>query len=117
MEAFRTTPPLELGGVTLTRVADYGTHEVRELPTNRKTADLPQPSGNLVMFFGEHADCRIRFAVRPSGTEPKIKFYLFAEPHGPAGTAVAEHKARTEARLESLVQALGCWVEPRITAT
>ena len=116
MHAFRTTPPLELGGVTLTRVADYGTHEIRQLPSNSKTADLAQPQGDLVMFFGEHADCRIRFAVRPSGTEPKIKFYLFAEPHGPAGTSVADHKARTDARLEALVQALGRWVEPHITA-
>ncbi len=116
MDAFRTSPPLELGGVTLTRVTDYSTHEIRELPSNSKAAELPQPSGNLVMFFGEHADCRIRFAVRPSGTEPKIKFYLFAEPHGPAGSSVDEHRARTDARLDALEQALGRWVEPRITA-
>lgn len=116
MEAFRKSPPTELGGVKLTAVHDYSKHEIRSLPGNSKTADLPQPSGNLVIFFGTHEDCRIRFAVRPSGTEPKIKFYLFAEPHGPAGNDVAGAKARTDARVDAFEKALGQWVEPHITA-
>lgn len=116
IEAFRKSPPLELGGVKLTEVYDYGKHEIRSLPSNSKTAELLHPQGNLVIFFGQHADCRIRFAVRPSGTEPKIKFYLFAEPNEPAGTAVSAHKSRTDARLDAFEKALGQWVEPHITA-
>ncbi len=116
IEAFRKTPPQELGGVKLTEVHDYGKHEIRTLPSNTRSAALPHPQGNLVIFFAQHADCRIRFAVRPSGTEPKIKFYLFAEPNGPAGASVAEHKARTDARLDAFEKALGQWVEPHITA-
>ena len=116
MDAFRKAPPTELGGVKLTEVHDYSKHEIRSLTTNSKTADLPNPSGNLVIFFGTHKDCRIRFAVRPSGTEPKIKFYLFAEPHGPAGNDVVAAKARTDARVDQFEKALGQWVEPHITA-
>jgi phosphoglucomutase/phosphomannomutase len=114
MKILRTTPPTELGGVTLTSVSDYGNHEVRDLRSNTKSADLPQPRGNLLIFHGTHDDCRIRFAARPSGTEPKIKFYLFAEPHDPAGDDVDGHRARTEARLDEFEAALGSWIEPKL---
>lgn len=114
METLRTSPPDELGGVKLTSVSDYGRHEVRELPSGVRAEALPQPQGNLLIFHGTHDDCRIRFAVRPSGTEPKIKFYLFAEPHGPAGDDVAAHRSRTEARLDEFETALASWVEPKL---
>lgn len=114
MDTLRTAPPEELGGVTLTSVSDYGKHQVRDLPSGTKSADLPQPQGNLLIFHGTHDDCRIRFAARPSGTEPKIKFYLFAEPHGPAGDDVAGHRACTEARLDEFEAALGSWIEPKL---
>lgn len=112
MEALRSSPPQELGGVTLTRVDDYGRHEVRQLPDNVKSEELPKPQGNLLIFHGTHADCRIRFAARPSGTEPKIKFYLFAEPHGPAGDKVQEARQTTDARLAAFEKALAGWIEP-----
>jgi phosphoglucomutase len=114
METLRTSPPEHLGGVTLTSVSDYGQHETRELPAGTKSEDLPQPQGNLLIFHGTHDDCRIRFAARPSGTEPKIKFYLFAEPHEPSGDNVAEHRARTEARLDQFEAALASWIEPKL---
>ncbi|NQV22867.1 MAG: phospho-sugar mutase [Rhodopirellula sp.] len=114
METLRTSPPEELGGVTLTSVSDYGQHKTRELPSGTKSSALPQPKGNLLIFHGTHDDCRIRFAVRPSGTEPKIKFYLFAEPHGPAGDDVAGQRACTEARLDEFEAALGRWIEPKL---
>jgi len=114
METLRTSPPQELGGVTLTSVSDYGRHEVRALPDNVKSAALPKPQGNLLIFHGTHNDCRIRFAVRPSGTEPKIKFYLFAEPHGPARGRLDEQVLTTESRLDAFEQALARWVEPQL---
>ncbi|MBI1314854.1 phospho-sugar mutase [bacterium] len=114
MEELRSNPPEEVGGVVLTSVEDYGAHEVRELPANSKTTDLPSPQGNLLIFRGTHEDCRIRFAARPSGTEPKIKFYLFAEPHGPAGDGLAAQRAATDARLDEFEQALAAWIEPKL---
>ena len=116
MQTLRTSPPAELGGIVLTSVDDYLQHETRSLPGNDKSARLPKPSGELLIFHGSHDDCRIRFAARPSGTEPKIKFYLFAEPHGPAGDTVAEHRDRAEARLNAFEQALGEWIEPQLKA-
>ena len=116
MEKLRHEPPAVLGGVTLSRVDDYEAHETRELPANSKVDDLPTPQGNLLIFHGEHEDCRIRFAARPSGTEPKIKFYLFAEPHGPAGDDVDGQRSRTDARVDEFENGLAEWVGPLLEA-
>jgi phosphoglucomutase len=112
MDALRTNPPAELGGVTLDRVDDFGQHETRTMPSNEKSAELANPQGNLLIFHGTHEDSRIRFAARPSGTEPKIKFYLFAEPHGPAGDNVAEAKRKGDALLDQFETALAAWIDP-----
>ncbi len=77
MQAFRTSPPTELGGIQLATVKDYGQHEVRSLPGNQKSEELPAPSGNLLFFTSVAGERSVRIAVRPSGTEPKIKFYMF----------------------------------------
>jgi phosphomannomutase len=74
MEAFRTRPPQTVGGLKITEVYDYKTHEVRH--ADGSTTPLPRPSGDLLIFH--LAEPGTRFAARPSGTEPKIKFYLFA---------------------------------------
>ena len=51
---------------------------MKSLPSNTVEADLPQPSGDLLILEGHAGPCRVTLAGRPSGTEPKIKFYLFA---------------------------------------
>jgi phosphoglucomutase/phosphomannomutase len=76
MAAFRTNPPKTIGGLKLTEVHDYGEHEIRTIDHSAPPRPLPEPSGDLVIFRTEAAGTR--FAARPSGTEPKIKFYLFA---------------------------------------
>ena len=78
MRALREAPPIELAGVTMVRVRDYARHEIRALPENRKTAALPAPDGNVLFFESADGDVHFSVAVRPSGTEPKIKFYGFA---------------------------------------
>ncbi len=83
-ESLRSKPPEDVGGAKLTQVRDYLRGEVRSLPDNKVTSRIAQPVGDLLIFDGliEHpqAATAIRIAARPSGTEPKIKFYLFAHP-------------------------------------
>lgn len=73
MEAFRTKPPKQLGGIDVAGVRDYQALTTR-LP-NGSTEPLDAPAANMVMLdlveYGNY------FAVRPSGTEPKVKFYMF----------------------------------------
>jgi len=74
MAAFRSDPPRELGGMKLARVRDYLNDTVTAVG-GRPTA-LDGPRGDLVMLdFEAEGNC---VAVRPSGTEPKVKFYMFA---------------------------------------
>lgn len=110
MREFRDNPPGELAGVTLTKVRDYATHEIRALPGNATVEQLPEPKGDLMIFETAESGSRYKIAVRPSGTEPKIKFYFFA--HTPPGDAqpLDELKAHTERTLLSVQDALSSWV-------
>ena len=74
MEAFRANPPKTVGGLPVLDIYDYKTHEVRKADGSK--SPLPKPDGDLLIFHLDEPGTR--FAARPSGTEPKIKFYLFA---------------------------------------
>ena len=65
MVDLRANPPAELAGSPVTRVVDYLQPEL-----------TGQPSSNVLQFFNEAGDV---VSVRPSGTEPKIKFYFGAK--------------------------------------
>lgn len=73
MAQFRDTPPKELGGVKVTGVRDYLAGKT--LRPNGDSEPLDGPSGNMVIL--DLADKGNYIAVRPSGTEPKTKFYMF----------------------------------------
>jgi phosphoglucomutase/phosphomannomutase len=109
MAAFRAHPPSQIAGLTLTEVYDYKTHEVRSLNRALPTRPLPQPSGDLLIFHAERPG--IRFAVRPSGTEPKIKFYLFARTEVSAPDLLARAKAETKRRLDQMSNDLQRYLE------
>lgn len=76
MTAFREMPPIRLGGLDVIDVEDYLLHEIRPIAATAQGRLLPEPSGDLLLFNLAAPGARV--AVRPSGTEPKIKFYLFA---------------------------------------
>jgi phosphoglucomutase/phosphomannomutase len=73
MEKFRRDPPRTLGGLTVKGIRDYET--LQWLPLGAPTEPLVGPHGDLVIFDlvaqGNYV------AARPSGTEPKVKFYMF----------------------------------------
>lgn len=100
MAAFRERPPAELGGMALTEVHDFKTHEIRPLNGGGSPSPLPQPSGDLLIF--QFAEPGTRVGVRPSGTEPKIKFYLFARTDTAGASDLAAVKAETTRRLDRI---------------
>ncbi|MGA2706094.1 MAG: phospho-sugar mutase, partial [Isosphaeraceae bacterium] len=109
MRAFRTDPPRTMAGLAVTEVLDYQNHEIRDLAGSRSTRPLPQPSGDLLIF---HTDLPgVRFAARPSGTEPKIKFYLFARTEVKGPTELAEAKAQTARRLDQMRRDIEEYIE------
>ncbi len=114
MRMFRTDPPRTIAGLNVTEVFDYQNHEIRDLTGGQGARPLPRPSGDLLIFHTELPG--VRFAARPSGTEPKIKFYLFARTavHGPAH--LAEAKADTASRLDRMTQDIEEYVRVAIPA-
>lgn len=73
MTNLRTNPPVKIGDYDVTAVLDYDTLQKRDLATGAVTP-IDCIKGNVVVL--EFGDSRRRVTVRPSGTEPKIKFYV-----------------------------------------
>ncbi len=72
MKQFRETPPTTLGGELVTIIKDYQTGFEKELSSGNEVK-LDFPTSNVLQFFTESGS---KISVRPSGTEPKIKFYF-----------------------------------------
>jgi phosphoglucomutase len=72
MEDFRATPPKTLGGSPVVAIKDFSTLKMTKANGEVEDLDMPDTS-NVLQFFTEAGD---KVSVRPSGTEPKIKFYL-----------------------------------------
>ena len=74
MDSLRTNPPKEANGVNVIKIKDYKTSKALNLENNTET-EINLPKSNVLSFELEDG---CSFIARPSGTEPKIKFYLNA---------------------------------------
>ena len=72
MKDYRNNPPQAIDGDRVVCIKDYQLHESHDLLTGCKSA-IDLPTSNVLQFFTEHGN---KVTVRPSGTEPKIKFYF-----------------------------------------
>jgi len=73
MKTFRETPPTELGGSKLKIVKDYSTLVAKNILTGSEEKINQKITSDVLQFFTEDGT---KISVRPSGTEPKIKFYI-----------------------------------------
>ena len=81
----RTNLPLEFGGVSITKVEDYQSRE-RMHVLEEKYETIHLPKSNVLKYYLKDGSW---VAVRPSGTEPKIKFYF-----GVTSSSMEESKRR-----------------------
>ncbi len=72
MDDFRNNPPTHFAGSKVTKISDYQAGIEKRLDTNDSTK-MDYPSSNVLQFLTEDG---YKISARPSGTEPKIKFYL-----------------------------------------
>ena len=72
MEEFRNNPPKTLDDKIITHLEDYASATRHDLQSQQKET-IPLPKANVLIFISEDGT---RVAARPSGTEPKIKFYV-----------------------------------------
>ncbi len=97
MDRFREQPPDALGGLGVAAVRDYLNQQTH---CRRTASPLPGPRSDMVILdFAARGNC---LAVRPSGTEPKVKFYLFAYTPPEQLADLADAKADQSARLDKL---------------
>ena len=72
MERYRTTPPQYIDGSRLVTIKDFKSSVEKDLLSGKSTA-ISLPKSNVLQFFLENGS---KITMRPSGTEPKIKFYF-----------------------------------------
>ena len=95
MSEYRTNPPKELGGHQVLAVRDYKEDTRKDLSTGEVTKTGLPTSNVLYYELSDNAWC----CVRPSGTEPKIKYYF-----GVKGTSLADADAKLAALKEDLLK-------------
>jgi phosphoglucomutase len=97
MDRLRKAPPGKLGGLAVAAVKDYLDHTTLEMKSGRKQKNLALPPSNVLQFVCGDGSV---VTARPSGTEPKIKFYASCrgEPHAP----LAEGRAAVKAKIEAI---------------
>jgi phosphomannomutase len=96
MQAFRDGPPPRIGDFEITATLDY---QAQTRVSGGATTKLSLPASNVIAYElkGGH-----RVTLRPSGTEPKVKFYFeLCEQAGP-GEAMTAASARAQASLSAL---------------
>ena len=94
MQSLRDNPPADMGGLKVVAVRDYGNLSRRAIGGGVEPIDAPM-SNMLILDLalpGQSVPSGNAIAVRPSGTEPKVKFYMFGvEPVSSAsGLAIAK---------------------------
>ncbi|MEQ9287053.1 MAG: phospho-sugar mutase [Cyclobacteriaceae bacterium] len=72
MKTFRNNPPTQLGNSKITELIDYDASVSKNL-TSGESSTINFPKSNVLQFITED---KTKISIRPSGTEPKIKFYF-----------------------------------------
>ena len=90
MADLRENAPASIGGADVTVVRDYRSSVAKELATGTETKILLPKSNVLEFILGDNGSV----IARPSGTEPKVKFYY---------TAVAHHKSDAKKLLDAMI--------------
>ena len=103
MESFRACPPKELGGSEVVLMKDYKTLKAIDNKGKVTPLDMPEPS-NVLQFFTADGT---KVSVRPSGTEPKIKFYMEIKGEMKCPKCYDSANAEATEKVEAVKKSLG----------
>lgn len=104
MKNFRENPPKELAGSPVVTIKDYADLNCHNLKDGSMTKMNFPTTSNVLQFFTEAGD---KVSVRPSGTEPKIKFYVEVRQDLPSKEAYIETVAKAEEKINKVLADLG----------
>lgn len=103
MDNFRANPPKQLGGSDVVVIKDYQT--LKQTEKGGKVTDLDMPAkSNVLQYFTADGN---KVSVRPSGTEPKIKFYMEVVGDMPSRELYNKVDAEAMTKIEALKKDLG----------
>lgn len=103
MAGFRANPPKELGGSRVVLWKDYKSLEATDAEGNTTKLDMPEAS-NVLQWF---CDDDTKVSVRPSGTEPKIKFYIEVKGTMTDAAQYVELDRQGNEKIEAIKKSLG----------
>lgn len=103
MANFRANPPKELGGSRVVLWKDYKTLQATDAEGNTTALNMPETS-NVLQWF---CDDDTKVSVRPSGTEPKIKFYIEVKDTMTDASQYEQLDREGAAKVEAIKKSLG----------
>ncbi len=104
MTRFRNDPPKELGGSPMEWVKDYSTNIAKNLITGEEKKIDQKITSNVLQFFTKEGT---KISVRPSGTEPKIKFYFEVKGKLESRSQFDEAEKKAEDKIDAIMEELG----------
>jgi phosphoglucomutase len=104
MTKFRNDPPKELGGSPMEWVKDYSTLVAKNLITGEEKKIDQKVTSNVLQFFTQDGT---KISVRPSGTEPKIKFYFEVAGELKSREDFDAEEQKADAKIDAIMEELG----------
>jgi phosphoglucomutase len=103
MEGFRKNPPKELGGSRVVELLDYQKQQKTNLGSG-ETEAIKLPKSNVLQFVTEDGS---KVSARPSGTEPKIKFYFSVNTKLQSKEKFEQARDEAKSRIEKIKNEMG----------
>lgn len=104
MKNFRANPPATLGGSPVTMIKDYADLNMKDITSGTITKmDMPTTSNVLQYFTADGS----KVSIRPSGTEPKIKFYIEAKAVMESAADYEKAEAESKIKVNAIKSDLG----------
>ena len=99
MKSYRDNPPTSINGSAVVRVLDYQEQIARNLQVG-EVSDILLPKSNVLQFVLEDGS---KISARPSGTEPKIKFYFSVNAPLESADKFAEVEQQLDAKIAAII--------------
>ena len=103
MEGYRKNPPKEISGIRVSQKEDYLKSE-RVFPFENRTEKIDLPVADVLIFILEDHS---KIAIRPSGTEPKIKFYFSVNEKLEQNNKWDVMESQLDQKIETIVKGMG----------
>ena len=115
MQTLREHPPAQFGPIRFVEVADYHTGVRTSISDGQPLGLIEDPKGDLLIYKSATVGpVRVQIAGRPSGTEPKIKFYFFCQSDLPAGGDLNQAKGAGDSVMKEVQDALASWADQQL---